>query len=189
MRLVVPLLIVAMLLFSTCCDASQPSPAQSDAFIQVYSFDVLEAIVDESLIYKVESGQLNEAQAACARGKIKLNDLLPRTRPIVTAIFQDANTLNEATAFFSSSTGKKLKDFGKTTLRGILRAKLRGQQPPASASVPPAFSQQDAEAALQFNNSPAGQQFGRFVREGLPQMRRDDLIEPAIASCVGPKSK
>lgn len=189
MRILGSIQIATMLLYTAASYALPPSNAESDAFIKAYSFDVLKALVDENLAFKVESRQLTKAHADCARMKINLNHLLSQARPIVSATFKDSEAVNQATAFFSSPTGTKLKDFGIATLRDFLRAKLRGQQPAASPSVPPTFTEQDIRVATDFNNSPAGQQFVRFVSEGLPQLRRVDQLEPALVSCRAPVSE
>jgi hypothetical protein len=183
MRIVRLVQIAALALLATASHARQPTDAESDAFIKAYSFDILTTLADEALAFKVESGQLSKELAHCVRGRLHLNLLLVQARPIVAASFRDAQTLNETTAFFLSPTGTKMKDFNKATLKDFLRRKLRGQPPVTSPPVPPSFTQKDVEIAGAFNYSSAGQDFGRFVQEGLPKLRRFEELEPVLAAC------
>jgi hypothetical protein len=162
MRMRRPIQATAVFLLSAVCYALPVSGIDSDAFIKAYSFDVLQALADANLGHKVDSGQLTKRQAECARASIPWEDMLPPARPIVADAFQDSRTVNQATEFFLSPTGIKLREFGTATLKDIMKAKASGQPPPPSASIPPSFTEQDVRIAANFNNSVVGQQFGRL---------------------------
>lgn len=189
MRLARLILTLLALLLSTACYAAPVSDTDADDFIKAYSFDVVQALVDVNLSHRVDSGQLTKAQAECAKTSIRWDDFLTRARPIVADTFPDSRTVSQATEFFLSPTGTKLKEFGITTLKDILKAKAVGRQPPPPASLPPSFTAEDVRVAGAFNNSVVGQRFGLFVTEGLPKLQRVDLLGPAIASCKVHSSK
>ncbi len=161
----------------------QPKDAEADAFIKSYSFDSLKALAEEALAFSADSGKISPELAACARDKLPMREVLPGLRPIVAASFSSDATLKQATGFFLSSTGIKLKEFGLQSLRQVLRAKWRGQQPPQIASLPPGFNQADMASTQAFNDSLAGKEFGKFVSEGLPKMPKVDLIAMAVNAC------
>lgn len=170
--------------FATAATGAVPTDEESDAFVRTYSLDVLKAITAESLALKVEAGELTQARADCASAKIDWDSLLVLDRPIVISSFRSAETVNAATAFYSSEPGVKLSEFGATTLRAYLRSKTHGQSSPPVPSVPPSYTEGDIKAASAFSNSPAGEDFGRFVKEGLPRLSRVDRLQSAIAACA-----
>ena len=163
--------------------AIQPSDAQSDAFLRAYSFDALKALATESLTIKVASKTLTQAQADCIRGRLNFEAILPMSRRIVAGIFGDAALVDQATAFFSSPTGVKLRAFNIATLQSYLRAKQNGQSPPSVPAVPPSYSAKDVQIATAFNDSPAGQAFARFVQNGLPRLPKNDVMAAAASAC------
>ena len=178
-----PVLGLVLVLAAAGAHALPPTDAQSDAFVRIYAFGVLKAMLSETLTLKAEAGRITQTQADCAIDKVHFEDMLPRARTIVAASFPSAEALNEATAFFSSATGVKLSEFGATTLRDYLRARAHGKTPPTPASFPPSFTTEDVNASAKFNVSAAGADFSRFVKEGLPRMNKVDLVQPALAAC------
>lgn len=174
---------LALLLAAGRSFAIQPSDAQADAFLRAYSFDALKALATEGLAMKVASKTLTQAQADCIRGRLNFEVILPTSRPIVAATFGDAALVDQATAFFSSPTGLKLKAFNIATLQSYLRAKQKGEPPPAAPAVPPSFSAKDVQIASAFNDSDAGQAFARFVRNGLPRLPKNDVMAAAVSAC------
>lgn len=161
----------------------QPSPQESDAFIEAYSFPTLRAVAKTIVSIKLETGEMNAEMADCVRKTISFSDLLVAARPIVGKTFRNRDNLIKATSFYLSPTGDKIKDFGALTLGNYLRAKARNQPPPPRPEFPDNFTQLDHLAAAQFEVSPAGKDFGKFVAEGLPQLRSGNAMAEAINLC------
>jgi hypothetical protein len=172
--------------FAATCHATPPDNADIDAFLRSYAFDVMQTLVNESLAIKVEAGDMTQAEADCTSKQIHLDDLLPTIRPIVTASFPDKAPLLDATAYFDSATGIKTKAFGSEILRAYMRAKALNQPAPPRPAIPASFTMQDMQVSAGFNASQAGRLFERFVNDGLPQMRRVDLLSPALKACMRP---
>lgn len=162
----------------------QPADADADAFIESYSFESLKTLAEEALTFSVESGKISPELAACARDKLPMRELLPALRPIVATSFSSDSSLKQATGFFLSSTGIKLKNYGIKTLRDTMHAKLHGQQPPKMADLPPDFNRADMASTNAFNTSAAGKEFSKFVTEGLPKMPKVNLIAMAVNECT-----
>jgi len=161
----------------------QPNPRESDAFIEAYSFPTLRAVANTIVSIKQESGEINAELADCVRKTISFSDLLVAARPIVGKTFRNRENLLKATSFYMSPTGNKIKDFGAQTLSAYLRAKAKNQPPPPRPEFPENFIQLDYMAAAQFETSPAGKDFGKFVAEGLPQLRSGNAMAEAINLC------
>ena len=177
------LIFLALLFAAGPSFATPPTDAQSDAFLRAYSFDALKVLATEGLTVRVASKALTPAQADCIRGRLDFEAILPMSRPMVAAMFQNAALVDQATAFFSSPTGLKLKAFNIETLRNYLRAKQHGEPPPSVPAVPPTFSANDAQIASTFNDSPAGQAFTRFVQNGLPRLPKNEVMAAAVSKC------
>ncbi|MFZ2269488.1 MAG: hypothetical protein WAV95_18085 [Azonexus sp.] len=175
---------VALLLSPfVCAQGWQPSPQESDAFIEAYSFPTLKAVANVVVSIKLESGEINTEMADCVRKNISFSDLLVAARPIIAKTFRNRDNLIKATSFYMSPTGNKIKDFGTLTLGNYLRAKAKNLPPPPRPEFPDNFTQLDQLAAAQFETSPAGKDFGKFVAEGLPQLRSGNSLAEAINLC------
>lgn len=171
------------LMFCFAAAAEPPSPPESDAFLKTYSFEVLKAVFDETLVQKVQAGQLTKTDAECVSGNIEWDELYSAARPAVSEAFGSSEELKAATKFFASPTGKKISTFGARTLSNFLRAQARGERPQPAPALPPSFTQKDIELAAAFNSSRAGQAFARFVNDGLPKLTKTNLLQPALAKC------
>ncbi len=165
----------------------QPTDAESDAFVEAYAFTNLNALTDEALALKVQSGGMSSELAACVRDKVQWSKVLPPLRPIVAKTFSSRQNLEQATAFFNSPTGGKIKEIGAQILRNALRTKFPGERKPVPPSVQ--TTKEDEAAAGNFFESPAGKDFNRFVAEGQPHMAKMDLLTPATEECVHAKAR
>jgi hypothetical protein len=164
--------------------AEPPSDKDLVAFLQAYmDFPTMKSASAEALAAGVQSGKLTQEQSRCIQGLISPAAMLKAARPVLLEAFPDAATVREATAFYSSPSGKKLMDFNAATLRTRVSARTRGSRPPPVASVPPTFSGQDAQASAAFKASAAGQAVTRLLNEGWPSLEKRGSESPAVTEC------
>jgi hypothetical protein len=175
---------VALALVASVAQAGnwRPTPAESDAFVRAYAFTVMQAVMEEGLEMKVESGKVTPPVAACLRKKMQLDKLLVPLRPIVAANFTSRKNLARATAFFLSPTGIKINQLSAQQLRNALRQASNSKQ--AAHDVQFVVTHKDVVAADKFNHSAAGREFTRFVDEGLPKLSTVDVFGDAVEKCV-----
>lgn len=162
----------------------RPTDAESDAFVRAYAFTVMEALMDEALRMKVDAGKITPAVAACLRQNMQLGNLYQPLRPYVAATFRSKQNLAQATAFFQTPTGIKMKNFGAQQLRNALRQSAGA--PGAAADPAPKLTatRADAAATRKFSESQAGKDFNRFVVDGLSHLGEVDVFGDAAAKCV-----
>ena len=162
----------------------RPADADSDAFVRAYAFTVMEALMDEALAVKVDTGKITPAVAACLRKNIQLDNLYRPLRPYVASTFTSQQSLAQATAFFMSPTGIKMKKFGAQQLRNALRQSSGAPRPVAAAEPALAATAEDAATTHKFAESQAGKDFNRFVVAGLSHLGEVDVFGDAAAKCV-----
>jgi hypothetical protein len=178
--------LLALALLAPAAQAGQwkPSVAESDAFVKAYAYTVMRALMEEGLDLKVESGKVSLALAACLKQKMQLSALLVPLRPIVASSFSSRQSLRQATAFFRSPTGLKIKASGAQELRDMLRQHA-GATPRLARDTPQLVATPaDAAAADRFSRSQAGRDFQKFVGDGLPRLGAVDVFGTATEECA-----
>ena len=164
--------------------AEPPSDKELGAFLQAYmDFPAMKSASAEALSAGVQRGKVTQEQARCIQALITPAAVLKAAKPILLDAFPDAAMVREATAFYSSPTGKKMKDFDAAILRTRVGASARGTRPPPIPSVPPTFSDQDAQASAAFKASAARQAVTRLLNEGLPRLEKRGSQSPAVTEC------
>jgi hypothetical protein len=164
--------------------AEPPSDRDLSAFLQAYlDFPAMRAASAEALSAEVQRGRITQEQARCIQGLMTPAGLVRAARPILLEAFPEAATLRQATAFYSSSAGKKQRDLDAAVLRTRVGARTRGARPPPIPSAPPTFSEQDAQASAAFKASPAGKAVTRLLDEGLPRLGKGEFRSPAVREC------
>ena len=178
--------LLALALFSAAAQAGrwQPAAAESDAFVKAYAYTVMRALMEEGLDLKVESGKVPPALAACLKQRMQLDALLAPLRPFVASSFGSRKSLREATAFFRSPAGMKMKAFGAQHLRDMLRQNAGAAPRPAGAAPQFEATAADAAAVDRFARSQAGRDFEKFVADGMPQLGEVDVFGTAVEACA-----
>lgn len=173
-----------MAVISSDCYSVEITDHEADAFISAYSLDVANALVSEEVSIRTSLGQFDSSSADCIQKKLIPGDIFQRVRPSVKESFRSAESLREATNFFLSPTGRKLAEFGKTTLIEYMRAKAKGQEAPPQPPIPPSFSEQDIVLANEFNGSASGTDFNNFVKVSLPKLKAGEKLRQAAFECI-----
>lgn len=169
---------------SSLARAKEPTSSEINAFIDAYGIvESIRITTEEQVAFFVESGKLSPAVAACIKERVSLGEARKIVAPIVAKSFTDPVLLKETTAFFASPTGKKMNEYNFGVLREAVRRALR-RLPQPETGLPPSFTPADIQAAGDFNNSPAGIAFQRFVKEGLPKIQKITLLQDAYEACT-----
>lgn len=183
LRYVLLALALALVSFPAQAGTWRPTDAESDAFVRAYAFTVMAALMEEAIALKVEAGKMTPAVGTCLRKKMALGELFVPLRPIVAGSFSSRKNLKQATVFFTSPAGVKLKTFGARQLRVALR-EASGAAPDPAQGAQFNATQEEAMAAQKFAQSAAGKEFDRFVEAGLPEMGKVDVFGPVAEECV-----
>lgn len=178
------LLLLAFFSATAQAGRSQPTYAESDAFIKAYAYPVMRGLMDEGLDLKVKAGKVSPALAACLKQHMHLDALLAPMRPFVTRTFSSRNSLRRATRFFRSAAGKKVTAYRAQIWRERLRENS-GVEPRPDGDVPQ-YDATPAEsaAASGFFRSQAGKDFENFELAGTPALGSIDVFGSATEQCA-----